>query len=1009
MLFNLLSYLLIIGCGDNEIVNKTTEQDGNIILDEDGDTFFSDEDCDDSNPNIYPNAEEVCDGIDNDCDDVIDEDVLTIYYQDLDGDGFGNAENIDESCSMPDGFSATGTDCDDNEPLSYPGFDEVCDNIDNDCNGQTDEGVGTLFFEDLDGDGYGNEDIPTLSCEDQVWLAETSGDCDDSDDRIHPDADEFCDDIDNDCNGQTDEDTAVDAVTFYLDMDEDGFGNSEFTLIQCNTPENYTVQSGDCVDSDPNIHPNSTEICDENAQDEDCDGLINDEDDSTDVNTMSVWFADVDEDGFGNLEDTIQNCDLPEGRTSNSTDCDDENVDINPDADEICDEIDNDCDELIDDADEDTLDSTKITWYMDEDEDGYGDVLDSIIACATNEQRVINNEDCDDGNIEINPDANEICDEIDNDCDDLIDDDDSSLDETTTTEFFFDLDEDGYGNDVLFLLLCDSDSLVANSDDCDDSDPNTVNDMDCDGILTDNDCDDNDENNNYLKSEDADCDGVLTIDDCDDNNANDILLSGDCDEDGIATEIDCDDTIYNPENDTNCDGISQPMLSILSPSFNEHFQNGSEINFSAMIYDVESPELASVWWESNIDGVFDLTSPQSDGSLEVITSDLSGGAHVISLEVSHPNGYTDDISFTISINSRPDLPIIESSHDAPNPNEDLVVSATSSDLEDGDNLIFTFNWYDEQDNLLHTITSTSNSSIYPYELSEEDALRVEVIATDQEGLDSLTAQLEIVGCSDFATEIPYDGIDSNCDGLEFLNDLNEDGIPDWASQNFDSDNDIIATVHPDYSITEPVMPVAASLGVECYGKKYTHSDGSQFYLTMCDNDLYWTEAHHFCLDNGYDGLMSFKDAEEFQILTEHLEEHKSFEQSGSRLRDDAWLGFTRGTNCGPLNDTSTGLYSICGQDIRNYYWTDGSDTSHIEDDLALYWHPNELNYIDELFGDYSTHNSVEHCVVLISTQNNSVDGGLHDLYCGRVQGSSAHDLWSFTHTRAAGCMKRFDN
>ena len=111
------------------------------LLDEDGDGFTADEDCDDSNAAINPDATEICDGVDNDCDGTIDqnaEDVST-WYADEDGDGFGNADDPQEACDTPDDFVSDNTDCNDDEARIFPGAEEVCDGLDNDCSGQTDE------------------------------------------------------------------------------------------------------------------------------------------------------------------------------------------------------------------------------------------------------------------------------------------------------------------------------------------------------------------------------------------------------------------------------------------------------------------------------------------------------------------------------------------------------------------------------------------------------------------------------------------------------------------------------------------------------------------------------------------------------------------------------------------------------------------------------------------------------------------------------------------------------
>ena len=127
------------------------------MTDADGDGFFSNEDCDDNSADISPSAEEICDGFDNNCNGFADEDVTSTFYVDSDGDGFGN-ENIDiQACSAPTGYVSTATDCNDNDPLTYPAAPEICDDRDNDCNAEIDDGLGQDFYVDLDGDGFGSE------------------------------------------------------------------------------------------------------------------------------------------------------------------------------------------------------------------------------------------------------------------------------------------------------------------------------------------------------------------------------------------------------------------------------------------------------------------------------------------------------------------------------------------------------------------------------------------------------------------------------------------------------------------------------------------------------------------------------------------------------------------------------------------------------------------------------------------------------------------------------------
>lgn len=121
--------------------------------DQDGDGFNRDIDCDDTDESINPDALEVCDGIDNDCDGEVDEDVDTTFYMDIDGDGYGTALVVYEACVAPSGYVSDNTDCDDTDASINPGAEEVLDNIDNNCDGEVDEPPApTGYYEDTDDD-----------------------------------------------------------------------------------------------------------------------------------------------------------------------------------------------------------------------------------------------------------------------------------------------------------------------------------------------------------------------------------------------------------------------------------------------------------------------------------------------------------------------------------------------------------------------------------------------------------------------------------------------------------------------------------------------------------------------------------------------------------------------------------------------------------------------------------------------------------------------------------------
>jgi len=123
-------------------------------------------------------------------------------------------------------------------------------------------------------------------------------------------------------------------------------------------------------------------------------------------------------------------------------DCDDLDALVNPDADELCDGIDNDCDEAVDDLDDDLADGA--FYYSDADSDGFGEDASGVLSCDLVPDSVTLGGDCDDADSEINPNAQEICDDKDNDCDTLTDDDDE--DTYGQQEYKVDADGDGWGD-----------------------------------------------------------------------------------------------------------------------------------------------------------------------------------------------------------------------------------------------------------------------------------------------------------------------------------------------------------------------------------------------------------------------------------------------------------------------------------------------------------------------------------------------------------------------------------
>ncbi len=103
-----------------------------------------------------------------------------------------------------DGYSPPG-DCDDEDPSVHPGAADICNEVDDDCDGSTDEDPDLAWYRDTDGDGFGRDDSPLFSCEQQAGYSPFGSDCDDGDPDIFPGAQEFCDGVDQNCDGTADE------------------------------------------------------------------------------------------------------------------------------------------------------------------------------------------------------------------------------------------------------------------------------------------------------------------------------------------------------------------------------------------------------------------------------------------------------------------------------------------------------------------------------------------------------------------------------------------------------------------------------------------------------------------------------------------------------------------------------------------------------------------------------------------------------------------------------------
>jgi MYXO-CTERM domain-containing protein len=209
--------------------------------DADGDGFWTEGagpvDCDDSQATVNPEASEVCDGFDNDCDHALAE-----GETDEDGDGSPKCDGI----LWPD-VPEELQDCAPEDPDRYPGNPEVCDGLDNDC-------VDDLAEGETDEDG---DESPL--CDDALWPDGPEEDCDDTNPAMYPDNDEHCDGLDNDCDGAPDPE------------EEDSDGDN-FVVCSPWTGGPPILGGSDCEPDNRGINPGATELCD--GIDQNCDGRI---------------------------------------------------------------------------------------------------------------------------------------------------------------------------------------------------------------------------------------------------------------------------------------------------------------------------------------------------------------------------------------------------------------------------------------------------------------------------------------------------------------------------------------------------------------------------------------------------------------------------------------------------------------------------------------------------------------------------------------------------------------
>ena len=181
-------------------------------------------DCDDGRADRNPGlTEQVGSGLDEDCDG------LAECWVDDDGDGFGSEETLlvevdedGEADCDAEGSASVGGDCRDDASEVHPEAQEICNELDDDCDGQTDEGLATeVWYADDDGDGWGADDT-SEACEQPEGTTDVSGDCDDDNPAAYPGADEtWYDGVDGDCDGADDYDQDGDGYDLNADCDDE--------------------------------------------------------------------------------------------------------------------------------------------------------------------------------------------------------------------------------------------------------------------------------------------------------------------------------------------------------------------------------------------------------------------------------------------------------------------------------------------------------------------------------------------------------------------------------------------------------------------------------------------------------------------------------------------------------------------------------------------------------------------------------------------------------------------
>jgi hypothetical protein len=707
--------------GSNILVDTTDIACGNLLATRAGD-------CDDTQPAAFPGNQEICDGgIDNDCDtrvDDADDSVAAddIFYRDSDGDGFGDPGFPRIACTVPLGFVAvdvaTGDrfDCLDQSASVYPDAPEtIADGFDQSCDGLE------LCYGDADGDGYGVATTTTTSTDLRCVgpnVSDVRTDCDDSDASKNPGVVERCDPLneDEDCDGLIDDQDsdAIGRTLFYPDQDGDTYGSDLGATLACDQPINHVTIAGDCNDRNGSINPDAAEVC--NTIDDDCDSFVDDADGDVDLTPAGgapQWYPDVDNDAYGDNVAGIRRCSQPVGFVSSTGDCRDDRPDINPGAIEgVGDGVDQNCD-------------GNETCYRDNDNDGWGTNtfvdVPATTGCLAAGEAIVRG-DCDDGTAAAAPDEFEVCDGIDNDCDNLVDDADDDVQPGSGDDVTWlrDADADGFGDrgSVTFACVRPSGFVSKLNDPLDPSSGEAP-----------LDCADNNATINPAAQErpadriDSNCDGTE-------------ICYADVDNDGFG---DSGGAVTGPSADLDCldanRSLNRQDCDDTSAQINP---NGTEV-CDPLDVDEDCDGLSDDDDGSVIGGLFWYLDSDGDGE---------GNVNISTISCEAPSGFVgnpddcNDVNASINTSATERCDPLDTDEDCDGLADDLDASVDPASLRD---------FYPDIDR------DGFGSSTGVRQACDPD----------------LTESTNNVDCDDFnpailpgATETPADGVDSNCDGLE---------------------------------------------------------------------------------------------------------------------------------------------------------------------------------------------------------------------------------------------------